>query len=661
MRLSRPRPRLAPPPLRRRALPARAHGTLACLTILAPLTLLATLASTACGGPDPRELPASPQLVHPNAERLAALHPDATSGNTLHTNELPPDRTPRGAQAFTRAEEFEAFRQSCDAEQPRELPHAAGLGANANPQAGEPGQIYRGAGAPPALPPLAHDNILRLAETNPEFIDPNKVAEQAGSDLVATLFDTLYAAAPGNSPPVPSAAERTDVSPDGKTLTFHLRPGMVWSDGHPVTAEDFRYSWLRALDPATGSRNAQLLWFIVGAKSYSTGVVKTSEGVKISAPDPLTFVVELQAPTPFFLDITTYASFAPVPRWAIEKWGNDWTRPEHLVSNGPFTLTVWAERDRFEMKKNPRFWDAAHVALDGVVVYHSDDEKKNENLYASGQIHVARPLSPESVRSWIRGGRSDLRIDLNMCNYFYVIRTDRAPFDDVDMRRALDLALDKERVASHILGGFQKVATTLVPDITTPFSGYVPPPGPAYDRAEAQRILVRAGYPNGQGLGDVELLYNNYEVHKRIAEYVASNWQEAIGVHFTTANMEWKSLLKRQNAGDFHVSRSGWCADYPDAMAFLEIFQSDSENNYPAYKNPAYDQLLERARLEPDRRSRNVLLCAAEKGLMRDMPIVPIYQYTRATLIRPEVRGYPPQYQDHHLLRWVSLDLSGAN
>lgn len=589
----------------------------------------------ACGG---ESYGPPPRLVEPTPERLDAMFTPLAGDTATAPVEDP--------FALTSAEQFDAYRNECEAIQPREVPQL---------DAASIGTVFRGSEAP-KLSAIPNDGIYRWMEGNPEFIDPNKIAESAGTAVVGNLFETLLLTAPGNTPPELGAAERFEVSPDGVTYTFHLRKGMVWTDGQPVTAHDYAYSWRRALDPATGSKNAQQLWIIAGAKDYNEGKVKTADGVGVTAVDDHTLVVRLVGPAPYFPDLVTYVAFAPVPRWAIEKHGEQWTRPGNIVTNGPFKLAKWLERDRFELTKNETYWDAANVKLKGSVIYVSDSEAQNLILYESGQTHTAFPLSPDTIKSFIRQGRADLRVDHNACVYYYVLRMDKGPLRDVRVRRAFNVSLDKKKLVQHVLGAFQTPATNLVPLMFETFMGYKPLDGDAYDPDLARQLLQAAGFPQGQGLPAMEIIYNTFEGHKRIAEFAGNNWKEALGVDITASNMEWKSLLKLQQSGAFTISRSAWCADYPDPLNFLEVFHSSSDNNYSAYKNPAYDAMLDKARQEPDAWKRRVLLCAAEKGLLRDQPFVPMYHYTRSILLRPEVKGHLPQYQDHHLLKWISLE-----
>lgn len=555
-----------------------------------------------------------------------------------------------GSAAFANAEDIAGFETACDAIEP-----AATEVATAGRTAGY-GVVYQGKGVAPDRGPIPKDKTLVWVEGNAEFLDPNMISESAGTAIASQMFEPLLNTAPGNAPPVPGAATHFDLSEDGRTYTFHLREGLVWSDGTPLTAEDFRWSWLRGLTPATGSKNAQQLWYIQGAADFNAGRTTDPETVGIRVVDPLTLAVTLENPTPFFPDLITYIAYAPVPRHAVEKFDKQWVRPENIVVNGPYKPTLWNPRDRMVMEKNPRYWDAANVAIPRTEVLFTEDESMNVRLYESGKAHWIKPLPSDKVRDWITEGRSDLRIDMQMCTYYYVIRTDRPPFDDPLLRRAVNMAIDKERMTKHILAGFQVAAPNLVPDMFRDMLGYVSPKGDGFDPQKAKELLAQAGYPGGVGLPKLEIVYNTFESHRLIAEFVQRNLKENLGIEVAVNNMEWKSLLKLVSTGDFQIARTSWCADYPDPTTFLGVFHSEGENNYSGYKNPEYDKLLDRIGKETDRRKRNVLLCAAEMTLNRDAPITPFYFYTRSSMIRPFVRGFESQYQDHHLIKDLRLE-----
>ena len=494
-------------------------------------------------------------------------------------------------------------------------------------------------------------------EGDSEFMDPNRVSESAGNALASQMFEPLMVIAPDNSPPRYGAAESHTVSEDGKTYTFKLRKGLVWSDGTPITAEDYRYSWLRGLSPELGSRNAAQIWnFVKGAKAYNQGKEKDPSTVAIRVVDELTLEVELLYPTPFFLDLVTYIAYAPVPRHAVEKYGDRWTRPENIVVNGPYIMKEWRPRSRMVFEKNPKYWDAANVEIKKHTAYLTASEDANVTYYMNGQVQTAQPLPEEKIKNWIGDSRLDLKVAEQMGTYYYVFRTDRPPFNNRLLRRAFNKALDKERLTAFVLSGFKPTARNLLPDVFAQTqSGYKGMKGDDYDVDGAMDLLAAAGYPGGKGLGKIDLIYNTYETHKKIAVFYQLNMKDNLGVDLVLNNMEWKSLLKKVKTGDFQIARTSWIADYPDPLTFLKVWDSDSANNYAAYKNPAYDELLVRIQSTTDNTKRNALICAAEKVLNYDMPISPIYFYTRAYLIHPSVKGYEPQYQDHHLIKYISF------
>ncbi|TNF38190.1 MAG: peptide ABC transporter substrate-binding protein [Deltaproteobacteria bacterium] len=603
---------------------------------------------------------APPRFVRLSAERAGELAAavadpaDATASGDAAAGAGRLPTTEIGPEAFANAAMVDGFVATCRAEQAAAKDVDPAPAEDGDALLAGYGSIYRGT-RPKALAEMPADNVFRWVEGNPEYLDPNKISEASGTAIASQMFETLLALAPGNTPPRPGQAERFDVSPDGLTYTFHLRPGLVWSDGTPITAETFRRSWLRGLDPATASTNAVQLWYIAGAEAYNTGASTDPAAVGVRALDDLTLEVRLTAPTPFFPDLVTYIAYAPVPLHVVEAHGVRWTRVEHIVTNGPFTMTEWSPRSRVVLKKNPRYWDAANVALDGSVIHISDSESRNVLLYDTGQAHYINPIPLTLIRDGISDGRDDLHVDQQMCTYYYVFNMRRAPFDDRRVRLAFDAGVDKLGLTRDVLSAFQPPATSLLPDMYRSTLGYTSVPGPLHDLELARDELAAAGYPGGRGLPMVGLVYNTFEGHKLIAEFIERDLRAGLGVELDVRNMEWKSLLKQVLAGDFQLARTSWCADYPDPLTFLSVFIGDSPNNYSGYVNPAYDGLIERIRRETDRTERNALLCAAEKALNRDLPMLPLYFYTRAYLLRPEVRGFLPQYANRHYLKWVSL------
>ena len=537
------------------------------------------------------------------------------------------------------------FEAECEALQPAS-PRKANI----------PGTIWRGEIVPPDTPPPPEDGIFRWIEGDPEFLDPNLSSETSGSTIAVQMFEGLLVAAMGNTPPEPGCAKSYEVSDDGTIYTFHLREGLVWSDGTPLSARDFHYSWMRGLTPETGSQNAQQLWYIKGAKAFHTGKTTDPATVGIRVIDDLTLEVELVNPTSFFPDLLTYVAFSPVPRHVIEAHGKRWVRPAHVVVNGPYTLTEWKPRDRITLKKNPRYWDRDNVAIEESLLLMSDDETKNRRFYDTGMAHYIQPVNAEQVREGKRLSRADLHIDMQMCTYYYVFRLDSPPFDDPRIRRAFNMAIDKERLVTHIMASEQRPARNLVFDMFEAALGYQPPKGDDFDPEGARRLLAEAGYPGGVGLPTIELVYNTFEVHRLIAEFFQRNLKVNLGIEVSVHNMEWKSLLKKVQEGDFQISRTSWCADFPHPLTFLTVFHSEGENNYSGYHNPAYDDVLARIAAEGDPRRQNVLMCAAEMALNRDLPVTPFYFYTRSYMLRPWVKGLEPRWNDLHLLKHMRLE-----
>jgi len=547
--------------------------------------------------------------------------------------------------ALSSEEDFARFETACEALQP------------AQPTKGEiAGAIWRGDVVPPNTPPPPDDGVFRWIEGNPEFLDPNLISESSGTTIASQMFEGLLTVAVGNTPPEPACARSYEVSDDGRVYTFHLREGMVWSDGKPLNAHDFYYAWMRALTPKIGSKNAQQLWYIKGAQSFHTGKTTDANSVGVRVIDDLTLEVELKNPASFFPDLLTYTAYAPVPRHAIEAHGKQWVRPENIVVNGPYIMTEWKPRDRIALQKNPRYWGAADVAIERSLILMSDDEAKNLRYYDTGMAHYIQPIGTEQVRVGKRLSHADLRIDAQMCTYYYVFQMDTPPFDDPRVRRAINMAIDKERLTTHILASEQRPASNLVFDMFEATLGYKPPEGDGFDPEGARRLLAEAGYLGGVGLPSVELIYNTFEVHRLIAEFFQRNLKENLGIEVTVHNMEWKSLLKQVKAGKFQISRTSWCADFPHPLTFLTIFHSKGENNYSGYHNPAYDALLDRIAAASDPRDQNVLMCAAEIALNRDLPIIPFYFYTRSYMIRPWIKGIEPRWNDLHLLKYMRLE-----
>lgn len=506
------------------------------------------------------------------------------------------------------------------------------------------------------------ERIFTYVDVDPESIDPNLVAEGAGTQIASQLFEPLVVLNPNNGPPLPGQATHWDVRQGGRLYTFHLRKNLRWSDGKKLTSADFVYSWERALNPKTKSRNAEQYWVIDGAKAYNKGDNNDFSTVGVKAVDEHTITISLQSPVPYFLDLMTYVIFSPVPRHVVEKHGNRWTRPENIVVNGAFTVTEMKHRDRIVMTKNSAYWDASDVWLKQVVVYMSESEKSAFDWYERGKVMWTPGIvPPEKVKELKKSNRPDYRIDPILCTYYYAINAEKPPLNKADVRRAINMAIDKGRIARQVLGQGQQPALHLVPPLFSKLREYRSPLGLSFDPARARQLLASAGYgPGGKPFPTITIVYNTLEGHRLIAEFVQRSLQNHLSIKVNIVNMEWRSLLPKLQKGDFEIGRSGWCADFPDPQDFLQVFHSDSENNYSQYKNPAYDQIIDKLRMTSDQKMRNQLAYQAESVINAEVPILPLYFYTRGQMLRTYVHGMKPQIQGRYLFKRVHFKSPGG-
>ena len=501
-------------------------------------------------------------------------------------------------------------------------------------------------------PPRA--NVLRFnLGPEPELIDPGLSTGQAESQVTRCLFEGLTGQDAETLQPIPGQAYRWDVSADGRTYTFHLRPGLVWSDGTPLTSADFLWSWRRVLAPRNAARAAALLYAIANAEAYNTGALADSARVGLAAPDDSTFVVTLHSPTPYFLSLTSYTTFLPVPRHVLERWGRTWAEPEHIVSNGAFRLTEHRPNERLVFARNPRYWDAARVRLDGLVAYTVEDLSTATNLYKAGEIdwnpsgYIPAPFLP-SMRpyaDYVRGQYQG--------TYFYSVNVTRKPFDDVRVRRALALAIDREAIARDLLKGTRRAWGRITPE---GYPGYAGPAPIPFDPAEARRLLAAAGYPGGRAFPRFTILFNTSEDHRRIGEAVQAMWRRELNVPVELQNQEWGTVQQATTALRYDVARRSWIGDYLDPNSFLEILRTGNGNNRTGWSDARYDALIDEAARTVDPAARLALLAQAEARALDAAVFLPIYHYTTHELIKPYVRGIHHTALDVHPLTHVWID-----
>ena len=501
-------------------------------------------------------------------------------------------------------------------------------------------------------PPSA--NVLRFNNgTEPETIDPARLSGQPDGRVAMLLFEGLTSRDPQTLESRPAQAYRWEVAADGLSCTFHLRPGVAWSDGAPVTAGDFVYSWRRALSPATGSRSASLFYPIANAERFNKGTLADSTRVGVRAEDDSTLVVTLGEPTAYFLFLTGDPNFLPVPRRTIERWGGAWTEPGHEVGNGPFLLTRHVHGERMEFARNARYWDATAVKLDGVVAYAVDDMNTSTNLYKAGELdwspsgYIPAPFLP-----YLRG-YADYTSGEYQGTYFYCVNTTRKPFDDVHVRRALSLAIDREAIARDLFKGTRRAWGRIAP---SGYPGYDAPPAVGFDPAAARRELALAGFPDGRGFPRFSILFNTSEDSRRIGEAIQAMWARELHVAVELENQEYASYLEATTHLRYTVAKRTWIGDYLDPNTFLEPLRSGDGNNRTGWADARYDALLREAAGTLDPQRRFALLRGAEARALDAAVFLPIYHYATHELVKPYVRGLYPNALDFHPLTRVWLD-----
>ena len=500
------------------------------------------------------------------------------------------------------------------------------------------------------------DNVFRFNNgAEPEDQDPGKMSGQPDGRVARMEFEGLTVPDPRTLAPRPGQAYRWEVSADGLTYVFHLRPGLQWSDGRPITAQDFVWSWRRVLEPATASRYAAIMYPIRNAEAFNKDTTHTvrEEDVGIWAPDDSTVAVTLEHPTPYFIYLTQFYTYLPVPRHAIERWGPTWTRPGHIVSNGPFLLTWWRQNDRFEFQRNPRYWDVNHVRLDRVIAYSVDDLNTNTNLYKAGDIdwspsgYIPSPFIPYLRRY------ADYRHGDYQATYFYSVNVTQPPLDNVWVRRALEWSIDRESIARDLLKGSRRPWGNLVP---LGYPGYVNPTGYGFDPARARACLARAGYPGGRNFPVISILFNTSEDHKRIAEAVQAMWKSVLHIDVQLSNQEWGSYLQATTSLKYQVARRSWIGDYLDPNTFLDMWTAGNGNNRTGWADTTYDALIRRAAGEPDPVRRMAILRRAEARVLDQAIVIPIYHYSTNEMVKPYVRGLYQDALDTHPLKDVWID-----
>jgi oligopeptide transport system substrate-binding protein len=493
-------------------------------------------------------------------------------------------------------------------------------------------------------------NSADIKSLDPAFIEGNWEAWVLGDVLMGLTTEGPRAE------PVPGAATNWDVSPDGLTWTFHLRQH-VWSDGVPVTAQDFLYAWRRELDPRTAAVYAYNLWVVKNAHDVNSGKLPVS-ALGVEAPNDATLVVHLEHPAPYLAELVDHEVAWPVPRHMILKYGSAWARPEHYVSNGPYVVKAWIPNDHVTLVKNPRFYDAAHVKIDTVNYYALVDAEAALREFRAGQFDSQNPFPNDQI-DWMRANIPNaLKIVPYLGTAYLVMNIHRKPLGDIRAREAINLAFDRESLTGKVRRIGEPPAYHIVPPGTANYPG-----GAKLDfeamafpqrLAKAQALMRQLGYGPTHRLHLTFLTSTNAD-NRRVGA-MTQGMLAKIYVDLNLVSSESGVYLNTLQQHDFDLGFASWIADFNDASNFLDLLHTGAGENYGGYSNPKYDALLDRAQQQSDLKARGRMMAQAEQMALDDYIWAPLYFMVTRDVVQPYVKGWIPNVKDFNHTRWLSID-----
>jgi oligopeptide transport system substrate-binding protein len=499
--------------------------------------------------------------------------------------------------------------------------------------------------------------LNRGNSADPESLDPHKTSTVYEANILRDLFTGL-AAQNAKAEVVPGAAESWAKSADGKTYTFKLRADGKWSDGSPVTAHDFVFAWQRLVNPETAAEYAYMLAPVVNAEDITAGKKKPEE-LGIKAVDDMTLEVQLNAPTPYFLEMLTHQATYAVSKANVEAKGADFTKPGNLVSNGAYTLTEFVPNDHIKLTKNPNFFDAANVKIDVVNYVPTEDRSTAVKRFEAGELDMNDDIPTEQLADLKAKFGDQIKIGPYLGTYYYAFKIPKAPWDNVKLRHAVSMAIDRDYLAEKVWQNTMLPAYSFVPPGIT---GYETKTTDYAEKSqidredEAKKILTELGYGPDKPL-KMEIRYNTSENHKNTAVAIQEQLKP-LGIEVTLLNTDTKTHYGHlEQHGDFDIARAGWIADYKDPENFLALCKTGTGNNYGEYANPEYDDLLAKAAAATDAGERMKLLSQAEAiGVARDLCVVPLLYYSYHNLVSEKVKGFEENVMDVHPTRYLSKE-----
>lgn len=484
------------------------------------------------------------------------------------------------------------------------------------------------------------DSISYVLEQEPSSLDPAKSTTLPESTVELQIFEGLTRMDEQDQPK-PAAAEKWTVSPDGTIYTFTLRKGMTWSNGDPVTAKDFEYAWKRALNPKVGANNAYMLYVLKNGEEYFKGKASVDD-VGVKALDDLTLQVTLNAPTSYFLGLTAFHAYYPVPQKVVEENPDNWaTNAKTIVGNGPFIMTEWKHSGEMRFKKNATYWDAKAVKLAGMDWPISESQSTRLSLVEGGEADMmVEPPVADQARLTEKG---IFKVVPALGTYYYVFNVTAPPLDNPDVRKALTMVINRKDIVDNVVHGGKTPAFSFVPpglknpatqqDFRSEGGNYI-----QENVERAKQLLTKAGYGPSHPLPKIVILFNTNEMHKAIAEAIQATWKEKLGIEVELQNQESKVFLSNREQGNYMVARASWIGDYADPQTFLDVF-SDPTND-AQYHNEVYNDLMRKVAVTQDIGSRMKSLHEAENILFQDNVIMPIYYTTEPFVTTGEITDY---------------------
>lgn len=490
--------------------------------------------------------------------------------------------------------------------------------------------------------------ILHLNNNEePGALHPGEAQGTHDSWILEHAFEGLTKKTPEGEI-VDGMAEKWDMSEDGITWTFHLKDGMEWSNGDPVTADDFAYAWKYVLNPKTAAEYAYQLYYLAGAEEYNSSENEADyptleEKVGVKALNEKTLEVTLAQPTPYFLDLTSFYTYYPISKKAQEA-NPDWSlEAESYVSNGAFKLTEWKHKESMKLEKNENYYDKDKIKLDEVQFVIIDNEDTAWQMYQADELDLSYPLPQDVQGQLVNSGDPEFNNGPDLSVYYYNLNNDVKPFNNKKVRKALTMAVERKTITEHVAQGGQQPAYSIIPPGIPDASGdFQENTGELFkeDMEEAKKLLAEGLAEEGlDKMPEFTIVYNTSEGHKKIAEAVQEMLRKNLDVAVTLENVEFQVKLDREKAGDYEISRGGWSGDYVDPMTFIDLWVTDGPFNDVNWSNADYDKNVNIAKTSMNKEERMEAMHKAEEILMEEMPIIPIYFYTKPFSVKQHVKG----------------------